>query len=377
MAIRMRMSLFAGILLASVLPSPPMTAASPSPAPFTLPPTDCPASTPLTTGVIATIAGGGSHGDGGPATDASIDVTVGDVAVDATGAVYFGGYNGPGVRKVGTDGVLSTFVARGAGSPLREASGLAFDASGNLYVADPTAARIWRIDAAGTVSPVAGTGGAGSTGDEGPALEATIHPFHVTAGPDGSLYLDDVPRYRVIDPDGIIHAFAGSTTPGFGGDGGAAVTALLGGADPGDRSYPDVEGSAVASDGSVYLTDNANSRIRKVDPAGVITTVAGNGRRGYTGDGGPALEATFQDPVDLALDEAGNLYISDHHNNVVRKVDRSGVISTVAGGGTHGGASGDCGLATEASIQPWAIAVHDGFLYIGDMANNRIRVVKL
>ncbi len=360
--------------LLSALAVAPLSAASPSPSgPTTLPPTDCPGE--LATGSIATIAGGGRDpGDGGQATDARIDVTVGGLAVDATGAVYFASGGPDGVRRVGTDGVLSTL----AGLPMLGPTGIDVAPDGSLVVADAEAGRIWRIASDGAVSTVAGPGtGEDGTGDEGPALDAAIHSYHVTAGPDGSIYLDDVPRYRRIGPDGIIHAFAGTTTPGFGGDGGPAVDALLGGADKSDRSYPDVEGSVVAPDGSVYLTDNANSRIRKVDPAGIITTVAGSGKRGYTGDGGPALDATFQDPVDLALDDAGNLYISDHHNDVVRKVDANGTVTNVAGGGIHSGASGDCGPATDASIQPWPIAVHGGYLYIGDMANQRIRVVKL
>jgi sugar lactone lactonase YvrE len=333
----------------------------------------------LPTGSIATIAGGGSGGDGGQATDAWIDVTVGGLAVDAKGVVYFAGAYGKGVRRVDTDGVISSV----ANSPMVAPVGLDIAPDGTLVVADADGGRIWRIASDGAVSTIAGPGpGPGTStstghGDDGPATEATVHPSHVKVGPDGSVYFDDVPRYRVIDPEGMVHAFAGTGEPGFAGDGGPALAALLGGADPSDRSYPDVEGSVVDAAGDVFITDNANSRIRRVDPAGIITTVAGSGKRGYTGDGGPALEATFQDPVDLALDDAGDLYVSDHHNDVVRRVDTSGIISTVAGGGTLQGAAGDCGPATEASIQPWPIAVRDGFLYIGDMENGRIRVVKL
>ncbi len=367
-----------------LMPAPTTLPAPSSPAtiaPLTasLPPTNCPAGVPLTSGSIATIAGGGSALlDGSQATDASIDVTVGGLAVDDTGAIYVSGYYDTRLRKVGADGVISTIAAPSRGAPFQRAAWLAFDAAGDLYLGDPDTARLWRIDRTGKVSPIAGTGVTGSTGDDGPALDAKISAGPVTAGPMGSLYLGDNDRYRVIGPDGTIHAFAGTGTPGFSGDGGPAVKAMFGGTDKSDESYAEVFGVATDAAGNVYLSDTGNQRIRRVDRNGIITTVAGTGERGYSGDGGPALAATFQDPVDLALDAAGNLYISDHHNFVVRRVDTSGFISTVAGNfpaATH--APGDCGPATAAYLQPWAIAVHDGYLYIGDMANQRIRVVKL
>ena len=262
------------LVLASALAVSPSAAASA--APFALPPTDCPGGAPPGVGAIGTIAGGGDIlGDGGQATAAVIDVTVGGLAVDDSGAVYFAGAYGDSVRRVGTDGSISTL----AGSPMVQPVGLDIAPDGTLVVADARGGRIWRVAADGTVSVVAGpgTGASDGAGDAGPATAANVHPSHVKVGADGSIYFDDVPRYRVIGPDGIVHPFAGTSTAGFGGDGGPAIAALLGGADPNDRSYPDVEGTAVASDGSVYLTDNANSRIRKVDANGMITTVAGSG----------------------------------------------------------------------------------------------------
>ena len=152
-----------------------------------------------------------------------------------------------------------------------------------------------------------------------------------------------VPASGSSRPTGTIHAFAGTGTSGFSGDGGPALDAQVGGIDTADESYAEVMGMAMDAAGDLYVADTGNQRIRKVDRDGIITTVAGNGQRGYTGDGGPAPDATFQDPVDVALDAAGNLYISDHHNRVVRRVDTSGVISTVAGfpGGTTIGATAD------------------------------------
>lgn len=348
-----------------------------SPGGVSIPPTTCPANVPLAPGTIASIAGGGGAvGDGGQATASSIDVTVGGLAIDATGAVYFTGHYGQGVRRVSPDGVLSTVAADTAGTPLITPAGLDFDLSGNLIVVDQGGARIWRLDPSGQATAIAGTGTSASTGDGGPALEAAIDAGQVTVGPDGAMYVDGDNQYRVIEPDGTIRAFAGSGAPGFSGDGGPALQAMLGGTDPSDPSYGNVLGVATDSAGDVFLGDAGNQRVRRVDSNGVISTVAGSGPRGYTGDGGLALDATFQDPADLALDDAGNLYISDHHNDVVRKVDTSGVISTVAGTG-HAGSPNDCGPATQANLQPWAIAVHDGYLYVGDMDNQRIRVVKL
>ena len=127
--------------------------------------------------------------------------------------------------------------------------------------------------------------------------------------------------------------------------------------------------------GNVYLADTGNQRIRRVGADGIITTVAGSGERGYSGDGGPAVEAALNDPVIIAVADDGTLYFSDHHNHVVRKVTPDGIISTVAGTGIKG-FSGDCGPATEAMLdQPWGIALHDGVLYIVDMGNQRIRMV--
>jgi hypothetical protein len=373
---RRTLGLAPAMVLAALAAAPASSAGSPSPA--TLPPTDCPADVPLAAGSIATIAGGGTRqGDGGQALEAWIDVTIGGLAVQVSGTVLSSGFYEPQIRRIGVDGVISTLVDPAPGAPFRGSSSLALDGAGNLYIADPDGARIWRMDAAdGTVTPVAGTGSPGSTGNEGPALQAAIRPTHVAVGPDG-LFLDDGASVRLVTSDGFIHAFAGTGTSGSSGDGGPAVTAQVGGSVTTDESYGEVMGMVTDLMGDVYLADTGNQRIRRIDPKGIITTVAGTGERGYSGDGGPAIEATFQDPVDVALDEAGNLYISDHHNRVVRRVDTSGVITTVAGFPAGMTSSGDCGPAVEAGLQPWAIEVHDGYLYIGDMTIQRIGLIRV
>ena len=237
-------------------------------------------------------------------------------------------------------------------------------------MADPgslVAPYIWKVDPTGTVSRIAGTGVFGSTGSNGPALSAEVEPSVIAVGPQGDLYFDDGNVFRAIDKSGTIRAFAGTSTAGFSGDGGPAVAAET------DLST----GSAVAADlsGDVYLGDGGNYRIREVDPQGVITTVVGTGVAGYSGDNGPATAATVGGVGGLATDPSGNLFVADTGNNVVRKIDTSGVITTVAGTG-HPGFSGDCGPAVSAELyQPTALAIHDGILYIVDSNKNRVRML--
>ncbi len=332
-------------------------------------PTACPPGTTLESGDIATIAGtgvAGSSGDGGPATAAMIQMGQG-LAIDGSGSVYFG--DGTTVRRVRPDGVIETFASGLAGP-----SGLAFDPAGNLYLTDVST--IKRIDPAGTITTIAGTGVQGSTGDGGPAIDAQIGAATLAIGPDGSLYFDDTNRYRTIDPAGVIHAFAGTGATGFSGDGGSATEATFG-----NWPYGQV-GVAVAPDGSVYLGDGGNYRIRKVDPSGTISTVVGTGIPGHSGDAGPAVDATIESsPYGLAVDTAGDLYVADWNNGDVRKVDATGIITTVAGSGVGqlngtGHYSGDCGPATEAQLNgPTSVVDRDGALLIGDSANHRIRMV--
>ena len=227
-----------------------------------------------------------------------------------------------------------------------------------------------RSTRAGTITTIAGTGVEGSTGDDGPAIDAQIGAATLAIGPDGSLYFDDYNRYRTIDPAGVIHAFAGTGETGFSGDAGPATEATFG-----NFPYGEV-GVAVAQDGIVYLGDGGNFRIRKVDPDGTISTVVGNGKPGHSGDDGPAVAATIDSsPYGLALDEAGDLYIADWNGRDVRKVDAAGIITTVAGGGT-GSYGGDCGPAVDAALNgPTSVVSRDGILFIGDSADYRIRMV--
>jgi sugar lactone lactonase YvrE len=355
----------------NVSPSPSV---SPSPAP--LPPTACPAGTVLHSGDIATIAGtgvGGSSGDGGPAISATLlswdsgGFTGIPPAVDGSGAFYFSDLGSHSVRRIGTDGVITTFVGPASGAQIQQPGGLAFDAQGNLYIPDPTAGRIWKRDPTGKVTSVAGTGTPGSSGNEGPASQAQITAGTVLIDAQGNIYFDDMNAVRRIDANGIVHAFAGTGVAGFSGDGGPALQAEFNGAFP----------AAVGPDGSIYVGDPGNARIRRIGPTGTVETIVGNGQTGYVGDGGPATNASLmQSPYSLALAPDGSFFFSDWQNNSVRKVDSGGMISTVVGVIPFGGSSGDCGPATKARLNgPQGIVLHDGTLFIVDGQNNRIRMV--
>ena len=339
------------------------------------------------TGIITTAAGDGGagySGDGGPATSAQLNSPWG-VAVDAAGNLYIADTDNNRVRKVAANGTISTvagigtFGYSGDGGPATNAQlswprGVAVDAAGNLYIVDHENNRIRKVAAAtGIITTVAGNGTADYSGDGGPATSAELaFPESVTVDASGNLYIASmfsaVVR-KVTAATGIITTVAGtgrSWSSGYSGDGGPAVNAQLNGPD----------GVALDASGNLYIADSGNNVIRKVAATtGIITTVAGNGT-GYWGDGGPATTAGLNSPWGLALDAAGNLYIADTYNNRIRKVTASGNITTVAGNGT-GGYSGDGGPATSASFwRPRGVAVSvGGDLYIADGANNRIRKV--
>jgi sugar lactone lactonase YvrE len=359
----------AAVIVAAVAIGPsPFARRADAPGAPTLPPTTCPL--PLATGSIATIAGTGvpgSDGDGGPATAAAIRPGLG-LAVDANGDVYLSESETPSIRRIGTDGVITTVASEATGARLGTPIGLAFDADGVLYVSDLEYSRIWRIDDDGSTNAVVGTGIQGSSGNDGPALAAMVQPGGLAIGPDGDFYFDDLNNYRRVDKDGVIHAFAGSTTPGYAGDGGPALAAAFG---------ESVMGVAADGAGSVYLGDPSNRRIRRVDPEGVITTIAGDGTAGPKEDGVPAVDSPLtSSPFGIAVGDDGAVFFTEWQTNSVRRIDPEGIITTIAGG--RFGDPGDCGPATEASLShPEGIAVHDGVLYVSDAGNHRIRVIIL
>ena len=252
-------------------------------------------------------------------------------------------------------------------STLTEPTAVAFDFSGNLYIADYQDNRIRKVDTNGIITTVAGNGTADTTGDGGPAVNAAIHlPWGVAVDGAGNIYFAERIHNRVrrVDPRGIITTIAGTGTPGYSGDNGPSEKAQL---------Y-NPTGLATDSAGNLYIADTINKRIRMVKRDGTIVTVAGNGLPNETGDGGLATAAQINTPTGVAVDSAGNIFITE--GSRVRKVNAAGIISTFAGTGTPG-ATGDGGQAISATLQaPQGVAVDGaGNVYIGDTSNNRIRKV--
>ncbi|MCY1019272.1 HNH/endonuclease VII fold putative polymorphic toxin [Pyxidicoccus sp. MSG2] len=247
--------------------------------------------------------------------------------------------------------------------------GLAVGADGSLYIADFFNSRIRKVDPSGVIHTIAGTGTPGSAGEGGPAASAQVYyPFQLALGPDGSLYFTENGGGRVgrITPDGRLVRVAGNGLSGNAPDGVPALQAPLG----------DLWGIAVGPDGSVYVADRANHRVRRISPDGILSTLAGNGEYTFHGDGGPATQAALWSPIAVAVGPDGSVYIADFNNLRVRRVGTDGIIRTVAGNG-FGGATGDGGPATQATLQwPLGLAVGpDGRLYIVDNYSGRLRMV--
>jgi sugar lactone lactonase YvrE len=333
-------------------------------------------------GVISTVVGGGQGGDGGPATSALLAGPT-DVACDSDKNLYVVDNGFSNVRKVDDQGTITTVAGTTGGSSVFSGDGgpataaalngplsIALDPTGNLYIADSGNNRIRRLDRKGTITTVAGTGEAGFSGDRGPATAAKLDdPEAIAFDGAGNLYIDDynANRIRRVDRSGIITTVAGTGEPGFSGDGGPATAA----------TFSEVEDITFDANGDLLIADTSNNRIRRVDQKGIVMTVAGTGTRGHAGDGGHATAATFYDPVSVVADADGNLYVSDHHNDRVRRIDQSGTITAFAGTGARG-FSGDGAPATSARLnQPWALTVCDGTLYITDSFNHRVRMVRL
>jgi sugar lactone lactonase YvrE len=326
--------------------------------------------------IIRTVAGGRA-----PTGNARSSI-YGTSSVVARGrAVYLSDFNTSSIYRLGPGGDVIRIAGSGVagfagdgGSATKALLGpslrLAFDDSGDLYFADADNNRIRRVDAAsGVITTVAGNGSASFGGDEGPATRAALNVPAGVAWRSGNLFIADRSNcvIRKVDANGIITTVAGvPNNCSFGGDGGPAESALL--------SSP----LAVTfdRDGNLLITDSVNNRIRSVDAAsGVITTVAGNGVAGFSGDGGPATAAQLIGPSDVAVDEKGDLYIADTGNVRIRRVDHAtNIISTLAGTGVNGfGGDGGPAVTSEMAI-PLSVSL-DGAknLYIADFGNGRVR----
>jgi hypothetical protein len=318
---------------------------------------------------IQTFAGGGlSLGDNGPVTGARLSGPQG-VAVDSAGNVFIADTKNNRIRKV-SNGVITTVAGNGTAgfsgdngpatsAQLNMPSSIALDSTGNLYINDEWNNRIRKVSN-GVITTVAG-GGLSGLGDNGPATSAGVSPSGIAVDATGNLYIGDFGRIRKVSSD-VITTVAGDGNCRFSGDGGPAISAQL--------CFPlDV---AVDSAGNLYIADANNGRIREIS-GGIITTVAGGASSGYGGDNGPATSAQFEYPYAVTVDAAGNLYIADA--NRIRKVS-NGVMTTVAGIRTAG-YSGDSGPATSAQLNdPYDLAVDAaGNVYVADTLNDRIRVL--
>ncbi len=337
--------------------------------------------------VITTIAGitsGGSVSDGGPATAAKLHPVTG-VVVDKKGNLYLSSWHllfasSHRVRKVDPSGIINAFAGTdtsgfsGDGGPATLArlyfpEHLGTDKYGNVYIADRGNKRIRKVDTFGIITTFAGNGSAAHSGDGGPATSAGISIcFGVCCDTADNVYISGSGRIRKVAPSGIITTIAGTGVAGDAGDGGPATAAQLYG-----------QGQiTIDLEENIYFCDGGNARIRKINSAGIITTIAGTGVTGYSGDGGIATAAKINGPNGLCVDSCENVYIADKLNHRIRVINGAGIIKTFAGDGT-GGYGGDGGPATAAKLfQPVALCMDkNSSIYVADNANARVRYIHM
>lgn len=327
---------------------------------------------------IYTFAGNGTlgySGDGGQAGSAQLYDPKG-ITIDAAGNIYMT-ESSHHVRKISVGGIITTIAGggpnnNGDGGPaiqgqLNTPTGIAIDAIGNIYVADYNSQRIRIITPSGNINTFAG--GGSSQADGVAATSAGLsYPNGVAVDQLGNVYISDYAhaKIRMVNQSGIINTIAGTGVGTYSGDGGLATLADINGP----------VGITVDNSGNVYFADSYNNRIRKISNTGIITTVAGNGVGGFSGDGGLAVNAQINYPQGVAIDASGNIFITDWSNNRIRKVDVSGVITTYAGTGAWG-ATGDNGPASLATMaQPFGVTADpSGNIYFSDASNNKLRKV--
>lgn len=339
-----------------------------------------------TAGEVVDVAGTGKlgySGDGGLATKAQFNNPFG-ITRGPDGALYVVEFEGNVVRRIATDGTISTFAGSGRkggagdGGPALEAEfnqphEIRFDREGNLYLSDMLNHRIRRVDAkTHRVSTVAGTGKAGFAGDGGPATSAALNnPIAIQFDAAGDLYVCDIGNHRIRQiqmKSGVIRTFAGTGAKAATPDGGAYATAPLNG--PRTLDFD--------ADGNLWVALREGNQVWRLDVAtGRAHHVAGTGKQGFTGNGGPAAAATLSGPKGIAVAPNGDVYVADTESHAIRAIHtKSGVIDAVVGNGVKGdgpvGPGESCRLA-----RPHGVYVdRDGTVYIGDSENHRVRAVR-
>ncbi len=334
------------------------------------------------TGTITTIVGTGSatpSGNGGPAVSAGIDRPFG-LAYDKGGNLYVSDSNQNVVRKVSPAGTITAFAGSGSSTfsgdnnPATAAGlsayGLAADGSGNVYIADFSNHRVRKVALSGTITTVAGDGTTGNGGDGGQATAAQLTgPTGIVFDAQGRMLIADYGGnvIRRVATNGVISTVAGTGTASFSGDGGLATAA----------TFTAPESVAVDANQNLVITDAGNNRVRRVDATtGIVTTIAGNGTSGSTGNGGPATAAKVSFPYGAVVDNANSIYFSENGGEFVRRIGANGVISAVAGDGT-GNYNGDNKPAVQAEVNaPDNLAISPASdLVIADGGNHRVRSI--
>jgi sugar lactone lactonase YvrE len=328
------------------------------------------AQVPLNRGVVTTIAGnGGTTFTNGTGTNATFNVPTG-IAVDSVGNIYVSEQNNNRIRRITTAGVVSTLAGSGTGQ-FADGSGaaasfwfpygVAVDSAGNVYVADTDNHRIRKITPGGVVTTLAGSG-TGQFADGTGSAASFFYPHGIAVDSAGIVYVSDKLNHRIrrITSAGVVTTLAGSATAGSSNQTGTNAT------------FRNPEGIAVDSAGNLYVGDRNNDLIRKITPEGVVTTLAGSTQGSVDGTG---TNAMFSNPAGLALDLIGNIYVCDQSNNIVRKITPAGVVTTLAG---NGGTTFANGTGTSATFnQPWGVAVDSGgIVYVADSSNHRIRKIQ-